>query len=268
MKGFLLYEGPSELDGQPIVCIVTDPDQSRLNKKTQRVIQTYIMRADIDPLDAIKSGDDASICGDCIHRGAGGARSCYVQVWSAPRNVWLAYKRGKYEKVWIPANRLGGEIVRLGTYGDPAAVPMEVWHDALYFPDSTLGYTHQWRDQRFADLKQWCMASCESEADYVRAKLLGWRTFRVHAPDVSWRSSHEVVCPASAEAGRKTHCADCKACGGHGSRARCDIVIVAHGDKGKVRAFVEKIDGQPGHRAHHEIEGRLTPTDTGVVAPA
>lgn len=50
MTPFILYEGPSEIDGAPIVCIVTDPNQARLNKKTQRVVQTYIFRQDIDPI--------------------------------------------------------------------------------------------------------------------------------------------------------------------------------------------------------------------------
>ena len=268
MKGFLLYEGPSELDGQPIICVVTDPDQSRLNQKTARVIQTYIMRADVDPLDAIKSGDDASICGDCIHRGQGATRSCYVQVWSAPRNVWLAYKRGKYPPSDLPEAEVMGEVVRLGTYGDPAAVPMLAWHDMMLYTCAPLGYTHQWRDQRFADLKQWCMASCESEADYVGAKLLGWRTFRVRTSHNNWRSSQEIICPASVEAGRKTHCADCKACGGHSSKANCDVLITAHGDKGKVRAFTEKANGQPNRSPAPEIKGGFAAARAGVIAPA
>lgn len=245
MKGFILYEGPSEIDGKPIVCIVTDPDQSRLNKKTQRVIQTYILCADVDPITAVKTGADAAICGDCLHRGADGRRSCYVQVWSAPRNVWLAYKRGKYLNEHaistLPGEALADQIVRLGTYGDPAAVPFAIWRDALGWGGTkTIGYTHQWREPRFQDLRRWCMASCDSDADYMAAKMLGWRTFRVRPAGDTWKGREEVVCPASAEAGYKSNCAECLACGGFSSKAKCDIVISAHGDKGKVRAFGEK----------------------------
>ena len=39
----------------------------------------------------------------------------------------------------------------------------------------------------------------------------------------------EVSCPASAEAGRKTTCESCKACGGTSAKAKASIVIEAHG---------------------------------------
>lgn len=243
MKGFILYEGPSELDGKPIVCIVTDPDQSRLNAKTQRVIQTYIFRADVSPLDALKGGEDISVCGDCMHRPGPDGRSCYVQLWGGPRNVWLAYSEGKKYKWISPEDSwllLDKEIVRLGTYGDPAAVPIVVWRKVLRSAKAVIGYTHQWRAPKFFQLQQWCMASCDSIGDYNAAKMTGWRTFRVRSAQSDRKLSSEVVCPASKEAGYKSNCAECRACGGHGAKANCDIVIAAHGDKGKVNAFKRK----------------------------
>jgi len=39
----------------------------------------------------------------------------------------------------------------------------------------------------------------------------------------------EVVCPASEEAGKRTPCSDCRACGGTSAKARASIVIMAHG---------------------------------------
>lgn len=240
MNGFILYEGPSMIDGMPIVCIVTDPDQARINKKTDRVIQTYILRADIDPIEAVRTGADHAICGDCIHRGMDGTRSCYVQVWSAPRNVYLAYQRGKYKLLprTISAMLVYSEVVRLGTYGDPAAVPIEVWTHFLQAAQ-VIGYTHQWQDLRFQGLRHWCMASVETTEDRLRAKAMGWRTFRVRSYDERVLPN-EVICPASLEAGKKTNCAKCLACGGLSTKARCDIVIRAHGDKGKVLAFERK----------------------------
>jgi hypothetical protein len=72
------------------------------------------------------------------------------------------------------------------------------------------------------------MASCDSSADRAMAKVLGFRTFRVrsHAEPVETR---EVICPASAEAGKRTSCAACKACGGTSAKAKADVVILAHG---------------------------------------
>jgi hypothetical protein len=40
--------------------------------------------------------------------------------------------------------------------------------------------------------------------------------------------------------GKKTNCAECRACGGWSAKAACDITIVAHGDRGKVEAFRRK----------------------------
>jgi len=74
------------------------------------------------------------------------------------------------------------------------------------------------------------MASCDSEADRVFAKFLGYRTFRVTAKDSRMdRGEREVVCPASDEAGKVTNCAACKACGGLSAKAKADIVITVHG---------------------------------------
>ena len=80
------------------------------------------------------------------------------------------------------------------------------------------------------------MASAESAADHADAHAMGWRTFRVKpigAPSLQG----EVTCPASKEAGQRTVCADCRACGGQSAKARASIVIEAHGATAK--RFVE-----------------------------
>ena len=66
MKSAIIYRGPSLLDGAPIVVIAID---SARNTKTGRMVQTYILRADMDPREANKTGADFSICGTCPHRG-------------------------------------------------------------------------------------------------------------------------------------------------------------------------------------------------------
>ena len=122
---------------------------------------------------------------------------------------------------------MAGKLVRLGSYGDPAAVPFAVWQALLARVAGHTGYTHQWRV--FPEFDAWVMASCDSSAERVMARALGFRTFRV-APFDSWvRERGEVLCPASAEAGKRTTCAACKACGGTSAKARADIVIPAHG---------------------------------------
>ena len=66
--GYTIYDGPSMLDGQRIVVIVTGIKGSR-NTKTGNMVQTYILRPDMHPLEAVRTGADVSICGDCPARG-------------------------------------------------------------------------------------------------------------------------------------------------------------------------------------------------------
>ena len=67
MAGFVFYRGKSPIDGAPIVAIATLESK---NGKTGDMVQTWILREDISPLMAIKTGADRSICGNCVHRGA------------------------------------------------------------------------------------------------------------------------------------------------------------------------------------------------------
>ena len=48
-NGRILYEGPSMLDGAPIVVIATGFAERSGNDKTGAMIQTWILRADIPP---------------------------------------------------------------------------------------------------------------------------------------------------------------------------------------------------------------------------
>ena len=219
-NGFVFYRGPSMLDGQPIIAIATGTAKGSRNTKTGGEVQTWILRDDVSPVDAAHTGADASICGTCPHRGVivdgrNVARSCYVTLFHAPLNVWKSAHRGIYPNVTPQegAAILQGLTLRLGSYGDPAAVPLEVWQGLLELTDGHTGYTHAWRTN--PALAAYCMASCDTPTDYVEAKALGWRTFRVMTQaEANAKFEREIACPASKEAGAKTSCALCKACGG------------------------------------------------------
>lgn len=244
-RGFILYRGPSLLDGAPIVAIATMHSK---NTKTGDMVQIWIIREDVPPMAALDSGADASICGNCPHRrGTGGA--CYVDVSRAPSVVWKAYQRGAYgEHVEEGAAQRAatGRMVRLGAYGDPAAVPADVWATLIRFAKGHTGYTHQWgneslRPGQWSTLKALVMASCDSGAEAENAQRQGWRTFRVHGNDDAAPLARESVCPASAEstAKRKLTCAECGACDGSGfgrvgeSHRHGSIRINVHGSLAK-----------------------------------
>jgi hypothetical protein len=225
-SGVILYQGPSLLDGAPIVVIATGLDSSS-NSKTGNMIQTHIIRADMLPMDAIYNGEDSSICGDCPHRGdgTGKGRTCYVTVYQAQTAVYKAFLRGSYP-VYDPAvhdKYLEGRAVRFGSYGDPTAAPIEVWHNLKTLASITTGYSHQWRtiSQEWAKL---VMASADTPDDVAHARQLGYRSFRVGDEKLQG----EVLCPASKEAGKKLQCIDCGACGGADGR-NSSIYIPLHG---------------------------------------
>jgi hypothetical protein len=131
---------------------------------------------------------------------------------------------------------LEGRMVRMGSYGDPAAVPVAIWQAMMARVAAKTGYTHQWHTGRFDGLQAFCMASCDTASEHTVAKALGWRTFRVRLADEPLMA-REIVCPASKEAGAKTSCDACKACGGNTAKARVDIAIMAHGAASKVNAY-------------------------------
>jgi len=126
-NGVILYEGPSALDGEPIVVIATGIRKASTNSKTGAMVQTYILRSDVNPIEAVKTGQDVSICGDCQHRGDGTGkdRSCYVTLIHGPRSVFSGYQRGIYPKANAieAATLFSGKMVRLGTYVDLQPLP-------------------------------------------------------------------------------------------------------------------------------------------------
>lgn len=235
-KGFILWEGPSVLDGKPIAVIATKGSK---NKKTGGMIQTYIIRTDLSPVEATKNGEDVSICGECPHRKQH-AGSCYVRVEQGPLIVYKAYKRGTYPRLHMieVSERLHNEKVRLGTYGDPASVPLLVWRNATQFALAITGYTHQWRTAELG-LAVYCMASCDTYAETREAQARGWRTFTVVNKGSSLLPPpNSFLCPASEEGGKKLTCEECLACGGSFNGTRnASVYIPVHGVAYKVERF-------------------------------
>ena len=225
----IIYEGHSAIDGAPIVVILTGLDTKSRNEKTGAMIQSWIIRADIAPHIAVKSGADASICGDCVHRPVNGG-SCYVKTFQAPLSVYNAYKRDRYSRATLAqaASAVAGKIVRFGSYGDPVAAPLAVWDALASTASGWTGYTHQWKTAPDG-FKRLTMASADSSGEAVLARATGWRTFRVRTASEAIADKLEIVCPASDEAGKKTDCASCKACMGTASKAKASPVIIAHG---------------------------------------
>lgn len=229
IDAFIFYRGKSMIDGKPIVAVATGLKASG-NPKTGNMVQTWIIPDNgIMPHENVKTGADASVCGDCKHRPVNGG-ACYVKTFQAPRSIYAKVMRGGYTELSVNTAGavLAGRIVRLGAYGDPAAVPFEVWSMLLAGATAWTGYTHQWQREGFdARIIRFCMASVDSEAEAVEAAIKGYRYFRVKTSTCE-KITREVTCPASEEAGKKLTCSTCLACGGTNGR-KGNIVINAHG---------------------------------------
>lgn len=260
MGAITVYTGPSMIDGRPIVVLAT---LGSTNVKTGPMVQTFILRSDMTPVEAYKVSADESICGDCPRRHSLGG-DCYVLVHNAPQSAWRAWERaGKPDgDVQDAARRIAKDAhahgIRFGAYGDPAAVPWQVWQSLLdgvarlsgRTPSHT-GYTHQWgrawrlgsgMDPHAAQLhRAWCrdnlMASVDSPAEAVRARSLGWRYFL--AVQESARSkipSATIECLSVRENSVET-CRTCGICDGasRGS-SKASVYLIEHGALSKAKA--------------------------------
>lgn len=237
----VIYEGASVLDGSPIVVILTGLGAASRNVKTGALVQSHIIRRDMSPADAIREGQDAgSICpATCPHLIMG---TCYVHPiikrGQGTSGAFRSYHAGRYRV----ADRdsliaLGaGRDIRLGSYGDPCAVPYWVWETLLVASSSNTGYTHGWRLPSAQRLRAYCMASVDSPDSAREAIGAGWRVYLPEPHGVKTRkigADTLATCPASAEAGHVRTCATCPPklrCSGnrHGSSIQ-GVRITAHG---------------------------------------
>jgi hypothetical protein len=250
--GYVVYQGPSAIDpSTEIVVIVNRLKGDSTNGKTGSMAQSFILRTDMKPNEAVKSGQDHAVCGACPYAGNKG---CYVSI-KMVCSVYNAFKRGSY-KVATPAEVAvlaaskvtGGNLAgfRCGSYGDPAAAPYEIWEPIVMAVRAvggrTSGYTHQWSERyaylgRTADpqFRAILMASTHGAIDTVTAETDGWRAFGSFNSVDEIKTAGLAMCPASKEAGFRRTCGSCggqSACNGRKSfdDLRRSMGIVVHGN--------------------------------------
>jgi hypothetical protein len=235
-KGFVIYQGKSLIDGKSI-SVVYLPQS--LNKKTGNMAQTYIIRSDIDPRLASKTGEDYSICGSCKHRGSvttepdrkqAKGRTCYVNLAQGVLIVYKQLMKGAYPVVnnHKDIQSLGdNQVVRLGTYGDPSAVPSYIWDSLLSKAKKHTSYTHQSHNSSCDVRSDISMMSADSYEESKKFWSKGLRTFRVMQKDEVLDKTKEVLCPASKEAGRRATCETCVLCSGSNLNAK-SVAIYQH----------------------------------------
>lgn len=297
MGRMILYDGPSLLTGEPIVAIATVDG----NPKIGEMLCTWILLQARPPEEAIFDGGDQSICGTCKYRaqweqsedGTGfnpRTRTCYVRLTkdgsdgnppadekTPPSEIWQRWKAGKYdfpmtdpayadwtlalEEQGVPLQYVGKHPVRIGSYGDPAAVPTYIWRELVCHAVNWTGYTHMWKPepcpisgdwepemQVFCSgpcrgtglvdrcdplLKNYCMASVDTRREWQEAKALGWTSFivlptsaRGTAIEAEVKAGGAILCPMTAK--KPVTCKKCCLCRGNSGPSR-DIYEFAHG---------------------------------------
>ena len=277
MKNLIIYDGPSALDGAPIVAILTGLANASRNTGTGDMLQLYILRADMMPEAARHTGADAAICGTCPMRGRivslneardiaatlptsprsqlikriktaqdkgqdtiNIERACYVIVSQAPTIIFKAYKRGLYCEATPEqaAQYVRGRALRIGAYGDSAALPIGVVEPLADAADTVTNYTHSgcYDMSRAKQLAQFTMLSADNLKQAERYWKSGARTFRVSS---DWTlidgvrrlndiADGESQCPKTIS--KQVSCVGCGLCDGLKRGIKSSIVAPSHGN--------------------------------------
>lgn len=207
-ESIVVWRGPSNLNGAPIEAILSFGSR---NTKTGDLAQLWILPTSADPAEAQRTGEDAAVCGDCpmrpahaeMRRASGVRHGCYVKTSRAPLSTWRAARR-KRPDLASAVEAVRGLKLRLGAYGDPAALPEDVIRALCGAASGWTGYTHSPSAAPY--LRGFVMASAETTLDSLRLRRQGWRTFRQGATGPG-----EVTCPATTH---DVQCADCMLCDG------------------------------------------------------
>lgn len=236
MQSRILYHGPAAKPYRGTISVVLFRSSS--NPKTGDCLAIAILPG--EGVDAVRDrslGLDRPACGTCPLRSimSGGKGGCYVS--SVALMGYAGAARSAWDRpVGIPADlsntwpsRGGSPLpLRLGAYGDPAAIPPDVVGELIGAGDAagawTWGYTHGWRHSGAQHLRDVCMASVESEAGHRQAVTLGWRVYRIVTGSDAIGATGLVEC----ESAIGTACTDCGQCRGSNGEGEGRAIVV-HG---------------------------------------
>lgn len=225
-RSIVVYKGPSRYaPSETIRAVIVLRSH---NVKTGNMAQLFILHDRVRPQKAQRTGADYAVCGACPFRPAldGG---CYVLTFQGPLSTWKATRKRPVTPMAQVASYLDGRALRLGAYGDVAALPVSLVSSLVSAVKGRVtGYTHGHRllgMRGVSHLRTSCMLSVESEQDARNAWAQGWRTFRGAAPESGPIPGAEIECPTET---RDIQCVKCGLCKGASLQAR-SITIPVHG---------------------------------------
>ncbi len=225
-RSLVVYRGPSRYDPETIIRAVLVLRSA--NVKTGDMAQLFILPDTVAPHTAQRTGDDAAVCGACPFRPllSGG---CYVTTFQGPLSTWRATSGQAVAEPETVALALAGRALRLGAYGDAAALPPALVKRLVANARGRVtGYTHGHKllgMAGIAHLRTSCMLSVETEGQAVAAHAKGWRTFRGRAEGAPLLAS-EIECPSES---RGIECVKCLLCRGASLPSARSISLPVHG---------------------------------------
>ena len=200
-------------------------ERSSSNSKTGDMVQLAILPIDSKPTKALKTRQLPN-CGDCAL-----ISTCYVNTVS----LNAVYDQTVNQTVAAVPKRFRAPI-RLGSWGDPGLLPIDLLQQLSRTAGAHTGYTHLWQEIE-QEYSQLLMASI----DHLTAKKQGltvdqlkrlawdkgYRTYTILQPGEK-QSAQERSC---LYVSNNTQCRYCKLCNGAGSQR--SIAAPLHGPNNK-----------------------------------
>lgn len=196
-------------------------------------------------VDQVASGrftDDAHNCMDCpysYNQNGGKTGGCYTHggmqgqgLRSMLKRIHKLYGAGKiesfnkdsFDKFLSLSSAASPVLTRLGVYGEPITLPLNVMGKLVRISKSHTGYTHQWNKDAAIPYAKYLMASTHNVFETMIAENRGFRAFQSSKE----KDAKMPVCPASKEMNYKLTCVECRACDGKASGKSKSIFIHKH----------------------------------------
>jgi len=221
MNSLKIYEDKQRNIYAALYCL----ERSSANSKTGDMVQLAILPIDNKPTAALKNRQLPN-CGDCAL-----ISTCYVNTVS----LNAVYEQTIAQPVSAVPKQLRAPV-RLGSWGDPGLLPLDLLQQLTRAAGAHTGYTHLWQEigQEYSQL---LMASI----DHLTAKQQGltvdqlkqlawdkgYRTYSILQPGEK-QSAQEREC---LYVSNNTQCRYCKLCNGAGSQR--SIAAPLHGPNNK-----------------------------------
>jgi hypothetical protein len=230
----IVYEGPSHLIDRSgntpsgnIFVVLSGLRDPSTNRKTGPMIQTWILPVGEFP--SVRTAAAYRVCGDCEMESA-----CYVNRITLSGFYQRFNQLPRVDFMQLSARErdrlLGSAAIRLGAFGNPSAMPLEL-AEALIEGRNHTSYDAMWRtiDPAWARVS---MASCSSAEDAIEAWSRGWRVF-LTLPDDTKQARAEIVKVKAAGAtglmcrfySSELQCYACRDCSGQVKEHRASVIL-------------------------------------------